>query len=128
MLEKLKKHHLGFIVEEKDIKSLEVLYRNKFIYDPIQKTRVLFNYDKYMDLFIEYIVKEGRVQNSPKGYAHTCYSISKNEYSKFNLNLKANNLGFPITQLEKSIANECNKVRFYYYRGLGIIEINVIDK
>ena len=125
MLDKFKKHHLGFIIGEEDIIFLEKTYKKKFIYDPIQKTRILFINYEIMNILIEFIVKEGRVKNSPKGYAHTCYSVTKMDYNNFEINIKKNNLGFPITDLEKSITKECNFVKFYYYRGLGIIELNV---
>ena len=127
MLNTFQIHHFGTIIKEDSINEIEGKLKKKFVYDPIQKTRVIFSYDEYLNHYIEYIVKEGRVAKSKLGFAHICYSVIEKQYNNFNESIKKNKNGFPLTKLEKSITEECNLVRFYFIDGFGLIELNLKD-
>ena len=95
MIDKLKFHHIGIIVNDISKKQLEESLNSKFIMDPIQETSVLFIKDQSQNFYIEYILKEGRVKNSKLGIAHYCYSVSNlNELENFESHIKNNNIGF----------------------------------
>tara|TARA_B100001063_G_C16774200_1_gene563887 strand:+ start:4082 stop:4477 length:396 start_codon:yes stop_codon:yes gene_type:complete len=126
MIDKLKFHHVGIIVDNISKKQLEKTFRSKFIMDPIQETSVLFIKDQGQKIYIEYILKEGRVKHSKLGVAHYCYSVNDlAELKIFESYIKNKKLGFSVTKLEKSIAKECNYVKFFYLKNYSLIEINV---
>lgn len=129
MFDRLKKHHIGIIVEKKEIPGIEKIIGKQFHLDTIQGTRVLFIKDISNNFFIEYIVKEGRAKNLSIGYSHTCYEVE--DYEKFlkieKFIIKDKN-GYSITKLEKSNSKECNLIKFYFVKNLGLIEINLLKK
>lgn len=126
MLNNFKFHHIGFIVDEKQKINIENKLNKFFILDPIQDTFILFTKDLTSNHLIEYILKTGRVTNSKTGFAHLCYTVNSIEIlNKFISYIADNNLGFPITDLEKSISEECNYVKFFFMKEYGLIEINV---
>ena len=129
MLSQLKKHHIGIIVDLKNIPSLEKKYSKKFHFDKIQGTRVLFVKDSEMELYKELIVQEGRAKNIPTGFYHVCYSVeNKLELDTLELFIKEKKLGYPVTQMEKSGSKECGWVKFFFIKSFGFIEINLIDR
>ena len=128
MLNNLKIHHFGIIIDQKKIKEYEFLYKKKFLNDTIQKTRVMFVYDNDLKLFREFIVKEGRVNNLKLGFAHTCYLINnKKQLLDIENYISEKKLGYQVTNLEKSVTNECGFVKFFYLKKFGLIELNLIN-
>ena len=128
MLLKLKKHHIGIIVDKEQILELEKKYSKKFNMDETQGTRVLFIWDEELDMYREYIVREGRVKNSKTGFAHFCYSIENIAlFNQLENYIKDNALGYPVTKLEKSESEECGWVRFYFIKNQGLIELNLLE-
>ena len=127
MLNQLNKHHIGIIIDPKEIPSLEKKYSKKFHIDKIQGSRVMFVEDAELGIYKELIVQEGRAKNIPTGFYHVCYSVdSKNELDKLELFIKEKKLGYPITQLEKSGSKECGWIKFFFIKNFGFIEINLI--
>ena len=49
-------HHVGYIINKKEIKNLEKFYKKKFIFDKIQGVRVLFVKEKIKKILTEFIV------------------------------------------------------------------------
>ena len=128
MLSQLSKHHIGIIVSQKDIPSIEQEYGKKFHIDKIQGSRVMFVEDSELGIYKELIAQEGRAKNIPIGFYHVCYSVeSKNELEKLELFIKEKKLGYPVTQLEKSGSKECGWVKFFFIKNFGLIEINLIN-
>ena len=129
MFDRLNRHHIGIVVEKNEIPRIEEISGKQFHLDNIQETRVLFVRDISNNFFIEYIVKEGRAKNLATGYSHTCYELEDYEkfikIEKFILNDKN---GFEVTKLEKSSSKECNLIKFYFIKNLGLIEINLLKK
>ena len=129
MLSQLNKHHIGIIIDPKEIPSLEKKYSKIFNVDKTQGTRVMFVKDAELGIFKEFIVQEGRAKNIPIGFYHVCYSVeSKNELEKLELFIKEKKLGYPVTQLEKSGSKECGWVKFFFIKIFGFIEFNLINK
>jgi len=129
MLSQLSKHHIGIIIDPKEVPSLEKKYSKKFHLDKTQGTRVMFVKDSELGIYKELIVKEGRARNVPTGFYHVCYSVeNKNELGTLELFIKEKKLGYPITQLEKSGSKECGWIKFFFIKNLGFIEINLINK
>ena len=129
MLSQLNKHHIGIIIDPKEMPSLEKKYSKIFNVDKTQGTRVMFVKDAELGIFKEFIVQEGRAKNIPIGFYHVCYSVeSKNELEKLELFIKEKKLGYPVTQLEKSGSKECGWVKFFFIKIFGFIEINLINK
>ena len=128
MLNQLKKHHIGIIINPKEIPFLEKKYSKIFHLDKTQGTRVMFVRDSELGIYKELIAKEGRAKNIPTGFYHVCYSVDdKNELDKLELFIKKKKLGYPITQLEKSGSKECGWVKFFFIKNFGFIEINLIN-
>ena len=129
MLDELKKHHIGIIVSDEQRKKIEKRLKRKFNMDKTQGTRVLFEKDPYLGFYKEYIVKEGRVKYIPLGFAHICYDVkNQSELNKIENFIDQNELGLQITKLEKSGAEECGWVKFYFIKNHGIIELNLLKK
>ena len=129
MLSQLSKHHIGIIIDPKEVPSLEKKYSKKFQLDKTQGTRVLFVADAELGIYKEFIIQEGRAKNIPIGFYHVCYSVdNKNELDTLELFIKEKKLGYPITQLEKSGSKECGWIKFFFIKNLGFIEINLINK
>ena len=129
MLKLLSIHHLGLIISEKDVSLFEEKYSNKFHYDEIQGTRVMFNYDVELGFYKEFIVKEGRAKNQPIGFYHLCYSLEDvKQLEKLELYIKERKLGYPVTKLEKSGSSECGWVIFYFLKNFGFTEFNLLSK
>jgi len=125
MLDKLTKHHVGIIIDEEKVEILENKFSKKFHLDKTQGTRVLFVYDEDLNMFREYIVKEGRVKNLQLGFAHICYNVPDSDiFEKIDKFIKENKLGYPVTKLEMSASSECGLVRFYFLKYHGLIELN----
>ena len=128
MLDQLIKHHIGIIVQPKDIPLLESKYSKKFHIDDIQETRVMFVMDQELKIYKEFIVQEGRAKNISTGFYHVCYSINNgNELDKVTLFIREKKLGYPVTQLEKSGSKECGWVQFFFIKNFGLIELNLIN-
>jgi len=128
MFLKFRKHHIGIIVDREKIPILEKKYKKKFKMDKTQETRVLFVWDDELEMYREYIVREGRVKNSSNGFAHFCYNVDdKGVLDKLDAHIKDNALGYPVTKLEKSESKECGWVRFYFIKNQGLIEINLLE-
>ena len=129
MFDELKKHHIGIIVSDEQRKKIEKRLKRKFNMDKTQGTRVLFEKDPYLGFYKEYIVKEGRVKYIPLGFAHICYDVkNQSELNKIENFIDQNELGLQITKLEKSGAEECGWVKFYFIKNHGIIELNLLKK
>ena len=129
MLDKLEKHHLGFIVplEEKD--KIEQKFGNKFHYDAIQKTHVMFVYDSFLRCYVEYICREGRAARLQPGFAHICYNLKDlSQWKDIEDYIQNNKLGYQLTELEKSASKECGWITFYYLKNQGVIEFNIQRK
>ena len=129
MLNKLKYHHIGYIVDQIQKITIENKLSKKFIFDKVQGTHILFTKDPSNLYLIEYILKEGRVKNLNTGFAHICYEVENEIHLEtIALYIKDNSIGIPVTKLEKSSSSECNWVQFYYIRNNGLVEFNVISK
>ena len=129
MFDELKKHHIGIIVSDEQRKKIEKCLKRKFNMDKTQGTRVLFEKDPYLGFYKEYIVKEGRVKYIPLGFAHICYDVkNQSELNKIENFIDQNELGLQITKLEKSGAEECGWVKFYFIKNHGVIELNLLKK
>ena len=129
MFDELKKHHIGIIVSDEQRKKIEKRLKRKFNMDKTQGTRVLFEKDPYLGFYKEYIVKEGRVKYIPLGFAHICYDVkNQSELNKIEDFIDQNELGLQITKLEKSGAEECGWVKFYFIKNHGVIELNLLKK
>lgn len=129
MFEKLKFHHVGFIIDSNKKKLIEKKLAKKFIFDHTQGTHVLFDKDASDLYYIEYILKEGRVKNAKLGFAHICYELDNEDYLKKIISyIKLNSLGFAVTKLEKSFSKECNWVQFFFIKNNGLIEFNILNK
>jgi uncharacterized protein YlxP (DUF503 family) len=129
MFDELKKHHIGIIVSDEQRKKIEKCLKRKFNMDKTQGTRVLFEKDPYLGFYKEYIVKEGRVKDIPLGFAHICYDVkNQSELNKIENFIDQNELGLQITKLEKSGAEECGWVKFYFIKNHGVIELNLLKK
>ena len=129
MIDELKKHHIGIIVSDEQRKKIEKRLKRKFNMDKTQGTRVLFEKDPYLGFYKEYIVKEGRVKYIPLGFAHICYDVkNQSELNKIENFIDQNELGLQITKLEKSGAEECGWVKFYFIKNHGVIELNLLKK
>jgi|TARA_Y100001949_G_scaffold154213_1_gene141655 hypothetical protein len=129
MFDELKKHHIGIIVSDEQRKKIEKRLKRKFNMDKTQGTRVLFEKDPYLGFYKEYIVKEGRVKYIPLGFAHICYDVkNQSELNKIENFIDQNELGLQITKLEKSGAEECGWVKFYFIKNHGVIELNLLKK
>ena len=129
MFDELKKHHIGIIVSDEQRKKIEKRLKRKFNMDKTQGNRVLFEKDPYLGFYKEYIVKEGRVKYIPLGFAHICYDVkNQSELNKIENFIDQNELGLQITKLEKSGAEECGWVKFYFIKNHGVIELNLLKK
>ena len=129
MFDKLKKHHIGVIVDNDTIPIIEKKYKKKFHLDKIQGTRVMFVQDEELGIYKEFIGKEGRAKNISVGFYHFCYSLNNaQDLKEFENFIEQNRLGHSITKLEKSGSKECGWIKFFYIKNHGFIEINLIDK
>lgn len=129
MFDRLRKHHLGFIVPIEEKKEIENRVEKKFVYDPIQGTHVLFVYDKFLRIYIEYICQEGRVAKQKLGFAHICYNLKNaDELACLEEFIKENKMGYPLTDLEKSGSQECGRIKFYFIKNQGIVEFNLLGQ
>ncbi|MCP4265434.1 MAG: VOC family protein [Candidatus Brocadiaceae bacterium] len=127
MFDKLKKHHLGFVIPIEKKKHIEDKFGSKFTYDTVQETHVLFVYDKDLRIYIEYICQEGRVAKQKPGFVHICYSVEdQSELRKVENYIGKNKTGYKLTELEKSCSRECGYVVFYFIKNLGVVELNIV--
>ena len=128
MLERLEKHHLGFIVPVSSISTIEEQTGKKFTFDSIQKCHVLFEYQPTLQIYFEYICQEGRALNQNVGFAHICYKVENIEkLEEIELFIKVNKLGFKVTELEKSESKECGYVVFFFIKNTGLVEFNLLE-
>ena len=126
MLDKLKKHHLGFVVAPESVPALEKKFGKSFHLDSIQGVKVVFIWNESMGLYEEYFTSEGRAKNYPLGFNHICFEIgSKEQLDQIDGWLRANKLGFRLTFLERSGSKECGMVCFYKVQNLGVVEFNI---
>jgi hypothetical protein len=126
MFDKLRPHHLGFIVPLEEKAEIERKYGKNFVYDEIQKTHVLFAFKEDLDIYIEFICREGRVANQKCGFAHVCYNVKdKIELERVQTYIADNKLGYAVTKLEKSGSQECGRIIFYYIKNIGVVELNL---
>lgn len=123
MLNRLKIHHFGTIIETKNKLKVENFTKKKFQIDPIQGTKILFTKPLGCKFYIEYILKMGRVKNAKVGYHHVCYNI--NNLKDIKKILKNFNNVIELTEVEKSGSKECNYIQFYYFPKIGIVEFNI---
>lgn len=122
-------HHIGYIIPTRKVKRFENLYNKKFHFDKIQGVRVMFVKDNSKNELTEYIVKEGKSKNQNLGFNHLCFSVKNmKSLKKIELKIKYDNLGFPISRLVKSGSKECNYIKFYYFKNIGIFEFNLLKK
>lgn len=127
MFDRLKKHHLGFVIAVEDRPRIESHFNKVFTYDHVQGTHVLFIYDKIARIYVEYICREGRVKYHEPGFAHICYTVKSNaELEQVEQFIHDKKMGFKLTDLEQSGSEECNHVKFYYLKHLGVIELNLV--
>ena len=112
MLDRLRIHHFGTIIEKKNKLKVEKIIGKKFKTDNTQKTKVLFIKPTSCNFYIEYILRMGRVKNAKIGYHHICYNIKNiKEIKKILKNYK--NV-IELTKVEKSESAECNFIQFFY--------------
>ena len=127
MFERLKIHHVGIVVEKRQINYFEKKYGNNFTVDDVQGTRVMFVDDKELLMYREFVVKEGRAENLQLGFSHFCYDVkSTQKLNQIEQWVKENKIGYPVTELEKSGSDECGFVRFFYIKNQGLIELNLV--
>jgi len=128
MLERLEKHHLGFIVPVSSISTIEEQTGKQFIFDSTQGCHVLFEYQPILCIYYEYITQEGRALNQDVGFAHICYKVENIEKMEaIELFIKANKLGLKVTELEKTESKECGYVVFFFIKNTGLVEFNVLE-
>ena len=126
MFDKLRKHHLGFIIPVEDKERIEQKAGKSFVYDETQQIHVLFVYEEDLKTYVEYICQEGRVAKQKCGFAHICYQVDdKAELEKVLKYITENKLGYPLTELEESGSEECGFVIFYFIKNVGVIELNL---
>lgn len=126
MLDKLKKHHLGFVVAPDSVPMLEKKFGKSFHSDAIQGISVCFLWNEATGLYDEYFTAEGRAKNYALGFNHICYEVPSNEkLDEFDAYLRENKLGFRLTFLERSGSQECGMVCFYKIEDQGIVELNI---
>ena len=129
MIEKLEKHHIGIVIFPDEILVLEKKWNCKFHFDVIQGVHVCFRWNEQMNIYEEYITKEGRALNYIKGFHHICYNVNgQDQFQEIHDYIVKNKHGFRLTFLEKSGSKECNQVAFYNVKNLGIIELNVLEQ
>ncbi|GEM_PF-1391950 len=129
MFNRLEKHHLGFIIPLSERAKIEKVFDKKFHYDAIQQTHVLFIYDENLRIYIEYICQEGRAAKQKPGFAHICYNLKdRAELEKVENLIKENQMGYRLTELEKSGSEECGMIIFYFIKNQGVVEFNLIGK
>jgi len=127
MFDILEKHHIGIIIPNDQMEKIEEKLNRKFSMDEIQGTRVLFEKDELLGFYKEYIVKEGKVKNSPLGFAHICYNVENlSKLTEIENFIKENKLGLQLSELVKSGSNECGWIKFYFIKNHGVIELNVL--
>ena len=128
MLERLDRHHLGFVVAAQDMAALEDRYGKPFVFDPTQGCHVLFVDDAQLQTRIEFVTNEGRAANLKPGFAHICYNVRDMEhFGRVEAHIAKNKLGYALTALERSGAEECGRVAFFFIKELGLVEFNVPD-
>ena len=127
MFDKLEKHHIGIIVKKKKKAILEK--RGIFFQEDVtQGTLVGFEMDEEIGIYREYIVQAGRVAKIKPGFYHFCYNIPDLMTMKsLETFIKDKKLGFPITNIERAGAKECDWVRFYYLKNQGVVELNLCE-
>ena len=119
----LELNHIGIIIDPKEM----VNFKEKFLFDPIQKVHVLFKFSKIKNCYIEYITREGRANNYLLGFNHLCFNLeNENHLSIIHKFIIENDLGIRLTLPEKSIAKKCNIVTFYNLKFFNNIEFNLI--
>ncbi|HIJ82739.1 MAG: hypothetical protein HW380_2372 [Magnetococcales bacterium] len=127
MLDRLKKHHLGVVIEEDKIPILEKMAGRSFIFDELQGVRVLFVKDQLLGLYQEYILREGRAVKYPLGFHHVCYQVDSMEHmNQIHDFLTKKHLGFRLTFPESSGSLECGMITFYQIRNIGMVEFNIL--
>ena len=120
---------MGFIIPLSEREKIEKVFNRKFHYDAIQQTHVLFTYDENLRIYIEYICQEGRAAKQKAGFAHICYNLKDPaELEKIESLIKENQMGYRLTELEKSGSQECGMITFYFIKNQGIVEFNLIGK
>lgn len=125
-LSDLKLNHIGIVINRDSMISIERDSGNKFTHDKIQGVYVCFVWDKQLNLYKEYITKEGRVKNAKIGFNHICYDIeTHDEMKKIHSFLLKNRHGIRLTLPEPSPVKQCNYVSFYKIVGIGIVEFNI---
>ena len=127
MFDRLEKHHIGIIITNEKRVLLEaqgILFHE----DTTQRTNVSFVMDNELGMYREYIVQEGRVANVKAGFYHFCYNIPNVlKMNSVEDKIKANNLGYSLTKLEKSESEECGWVKFYFIKNHGVVEFNLLE-
>ena len=128
MFDKLEKHHIGFIIQNREKEEIENRIGRKFHFDRIQQTHVLFVQDDSLNLYIEYICQEGRVAKQKPGFAHICYNIKNRlELEQVERSIVENKMGYKLTDLEPSGSEECGLITFYFIKNHGVIELNLCE-
>lgn len=128
MFDRLEKHHLGFVIPSEDREAIENRCKKSFVYDPIQETYILFDYNQSLHIYIEYICCQGRVKHHKPGFAHICYKVKdRPELERADKFIQSRNLGFKLTNLEKSASEECGYIIFYFLKDIGVIELNLME-
>ena len=128
MFDRFEKHHLGFIIPRNEKEAIERKFGKKFYYDAIQQTHVLFVFDESLRIYIEYICQEGRADRQKPGFAHICYTIKdKDDLKNVEQLITENNMGYKLTDCEKSGSKECGFVTFYYIKNIGVVELNLLE-
>ncbi len=128
MIDKLEKHHLGFIIPLQEKEGIEKKFQKPFIYDAIQKTHVLFVFEETLRIYIEYICQEGRAAKLPAGFAHICYNLpDRKAWDEIKEYITHHKLGYQITEPEKSGSKECGHIVFYYLKNQGVVEFNLLN-
>ncbi len=124
----LKLHHIGIVIKKNKMKKLEKLYNKKFNLDKTQGVRVLFVKLNREYFFTEFIVKEGKSINQKIGFNHLCFNVkNKKQLKKIDKKIIDDKMGYPISDLVKSGSKECNFIKFYFLKGMGLIEFNILS-
>ncbi len=126
MFDELQKHHIGIVIEPQSVPELEQSLGKSFHLDETQETRICFNWNALMDLYVEHLVREGRAARYEPGFHHVCYQVPSTEkMDEIHAFLRREKMGFRLTFPERSGSEECGMITFYQIHNEGIVEFNI---
>lgn len=126
MLENLKKHHIGIVIDPDSITRIESRLEKNFHLDREQGVRVCFHWNSDLGLYEEYITREGKAKNYSLGFHHICYEVpSISVMAEVHQYIKENRLGFRLGLPVMSGSEECGQIVFYKLKNNGIVEFTI---